>query len=148
MTPAGVQALERVLAAQHAVVYGYGVAGARLRGRGRNRARSRWNHHRAKRDELSALLTELGGQPVQAAATYVLPGPVETPADARALVTQLEEGLTAAWADAVLALPGDRRGPAVDGMRESAVAAALWRGGSVAFPGLAERSSDHSEQVT
>lgn len=141
LTAPGVQALQRVLAAEHAVVFGYGVAGARLQGRDRRRARVRWARHRAQRDELSELLTRLGGQPVQAAATYALPSPVRTPADARVLVTWLEEGLTAVWADAVLALDGDRRAVAVGGMRDAAVAAALWREGSVPFPGLAERSS-------
>jgi hypothetical protein len=56
------------------------------------------------------------------------------------LATLLEERLAAVWADAVLALEGDLRDLGVAGLRDAAVAAALWRGGSVPFPGLAERS--------
>lgn len=132
--------LQDVLAAVHAVVYGYGVAGARLRGTERARAGRRWNHYRQLRDELSGLVQRLGGAPEQPAAAYTLPAPVRTPHDARVLATLLEERLAAAWADAVLELPGEQRRVAVDGLRDAAVAAALWRGGSVPFPGLAERS--------
>jgi hypothetical protein len=76
---------------------------------------------------------------VPAAATYELPLPVRSAEDARRLLTLLEERLAAVWADAVLRLRDDLRDLAVDGLRDAAVAAALWRGGSVAFPGLAER---------
>lgn len=133
-------AMQGVLAAEHAVVYGYGVAGARLRDGDRRRAQQRWNHHRARRDELIALVTGLGGGPEQAAPAYALPAPVRTAEDARVLATLLEERLCAVWADAVLALRGDRRAWAVAGLQDAAVAAALWRGGSIPFPGLAERS--------
>ena len=114
--------LQRVLAAEHAVVYGYGVAGARLEGQ----------------------LAGLGVSPVPPAASYALPTPVTTAEEARTLVTLLEERLAAVWADAVadLAHPADRdlRGEAAGGLAEAAVAAARWRGGSVPFPGLPERA--------
>jgi hypothetical protein len=134
------RALQEVLAAEHAVVFGYGVAGARLRGADRRRAQQAFDAHRTRRDELDRLVAERGAEPVAAAPTYDLPAPVESPADARVLATLLEERLAAVWADAVLALDGDLRDLAVDGLREAAVAAALWRGGSVPFPGLAERA--------
>ena len=77
--------------------------------------------------------------PEPSAATYALPSPVVTPEDARVLATLLEERLAAVWADAVVDLAGDLRSLAVDGLRDAAVRAAGWRGGSVPFPGLAER---------
>jgi hypothetical protein len=135
-----IAALQEALAAEHAVVFGYGVAGARLRGAARRRAQRAFDGHRASRDELTRLVAEQGAQPVPAAATYDLPAPVESAGDARVLVTLLEERMAAVWADAVLHLEGDLRDLAVEGMRDTAVAAALWRGGSVPFPGLAERS--------
>jgi hypothetical protein len=134
------RALQEVLAAEHAVVFGYGVAGARLRGAARRRAQRAYDGHRARRDELARLVADRGAQPVAAAATYELPAPVATAGDARVLATLLEERLAAVWADAVLALEGDLRDLGVAGLRDAAVAAALWRGGSVPFPGLAERS--------
>lgn len=140
MTGPRTEVLQEVLAAVHAAVYGYGVAGARLRGADRRLAQRRWTHYRGLRDELSTTLRELGASPAQTAAAYALPRPVETAEDARVLATLLEEGLAAVWADAVLALPARHRGLAVTGLREAAVAAAEWRGGSVPFPGLVERS--------
>ena len=133
-------ALQAVLAGEHAAVYGYGVAGARLRGRPRERATAAYTAHRVRRDDLMALVRARGGQPVPAEATYELPGPVTTAADAVALATLLEERLAAVYADAVAELDGDLRRLAVDGLRDCAVRAARLRGGSVAFPGLPERA--------
>jgi hypothetical protein len=136
-----VRALQRLLAGEHAAIYGYGVAGARLAGTGRDRAVRAFTAHRVRRDALEALLRGRGAEPVAAEPTYALPRPVTTAADAVALATLLEERLAAVYADAVADLDGDLRGVAVSGLRECAVRAARWRGGSVAFPGLPERAS-------
>ena len=136
-----VDVLQDALAAEHAVVYGYGVAGARLAGRARDRALRGYDRHRAQRDELVRVVEERGGVPVAPAASYALPHPVEDARDALGLVTLLEERLAAVWADAVPELRGDLQHRAAEGLREAAVAAALWRGGSVPFPGLPERAS-------
>jgi hypothetical protein len=122
------------------VVYGYGVAGARLRGTARLQAERGWTAHRARRDALEAMVAGRGGQPVPPAAAYSLPAPVRTAADARTLLTLLEERLAAVWADAVADLHGDLRLTAADGLADAAVDAAHWRGGSVPFPGLPERA--------
>ena len=133
--------LQTLLAAEHAVVYGYGVAGAHLDGSARARATRGWTTHQARRDQLVALITARGGTPAPPAASYALPAPVRTADDARTLLTLLEERLAAVWADAVANLHGDLRGYAAAGLSDAAVAAARWRGGSVPFPGLPERSS-------
>jgi hypothetical protein len=132
--------LQRVLAAEHAVVYGYGVAGAHLRGGARRRADDGWTRHRAGRDALEGQLAELGAEPAAPAAAYALPAPVTSADDAVTLLTLLEERLAAVWADAVASLHGQPRLQAVDGLTAAAVAAARWRGGSVPFPGLPERA--------
>jgi Domain of unknown function (DUF4439) len=135
------QALQAVLAGEHATIYGYGVAGARLTGGARNRALADYDRHRARRDELEGLIRSRGEQPVAAAASYVLPAPVTSAHDAGVLATLLEERLAALWADAVAALSGSLRTVAVSGLRDAAVQAARWRGASIAFPGLPERAS-------
>jgi hypothetical protein len=135
------RALQSVLAGEHATIYGYGVAGAQLTGAARSRALSAYNSHRARRDELEALIRARGAQPVAASASYDLPSPVTTADEAVVLATQLEERLAAVWADAVAALSGDLRALAVRGLSEAALSAARWRGGSVPFPGLPERAS-------
>ena len=134
-------ALQTVLAGEHATIYGYGVAGARLSGAQRNQARSAYNSHRNRRDQLEALIRSRGAQPVPAAPSYDLPSAVRSAHDAVVLATLLEERLAAVWADAVAALAGDLRALAVRGLRDAAVLAAQWRGGSVPFPGLPERAS-------
>ena len=136
-----VEVLQRVLEAEHAVVYGYGVAGARLRGAAQSRASRGWTAHRTRRDRLEALLRDRGAQPAAPAAAYRLPGPVRTAREARDLLTLVEERLAAVWADAVADLDGDLRRLAVAALGDAAVAAASWRGGSVPFPGLPERVS-------
>jgi hypothetical protein len=129
-------ALRDALAGEYAVIYGYGVAGAHLDGRDEQRARGALAAHQSRRDQLLTLISDRGGQPPPAAAAYRLPFPVRTARAAALLATDLEERMTAVWADAVAALDGDLRTLAARSMQETAVRAAVWRGGSVPFPGL------------
>jgi antitoxin (DNA-binding transcriptional repressor) of toxin-antitoxin stability system len=135
------RALQSVLAGEHATIYGYGVAGARLTGADRRRALAAYDSHRRRRDELVALIVARGDQPVAAASSYTLPAAVTSADDAVVLTTLLEERLAAVWADAVGTLSGSLRTLAIGGLRDAAVRAAVWRGGSVPFPGLPERAS-------
>lgn len=147
--PESVEPLQEVLAAEHAVIYGYGVVGAHLRGAARRRAAGELARHRSQRDALAVQLWELGADPVQTAPAYELPRPVTSSDGARDLAALLESRLAAVWADAVLTLPARQaakdtvrsRDQAVAGLRAAAVAAALWRGESVPFPGLTERGA-------
>jgi hypothetical protein len=132
--------LQEVLAAEHAVVFGYGVAGARLAGADRRRALAGWSAHGDRRDRLAGLIAARGATPVPPAASYVLPSPVRSTGDAVALLAQLEDRLADVWADAVARLSGDLRGLAATGLADTAVAGARWRGTSLAFPGLPERA--------
>jgi uncharacterized protein DUF4439 len=135
-----VRALQSALAAEHAVVYGYGVVGAHLSGASRRRAQADYDAHRTSRDELESLLRARRAAPVAASASYALPRPVTTARDAVVLATLLEERLAAVWADAVVDMSRDLRPLAIGGVRDAAVRAAQWRGGSVPFPGLPERA--------
>ena len=143
-----VEPLQAVLAAEHAVVFGYGVVGAHLRGPDRRRASDELARHRDQRDALTSQLVALGAEPAQTAAAYELPHPVTSTDEARDLAAVLETRLAGVWADAVLALPARQRAEEAAGLREqaiaglqaAAVASATWRGGSVPFPGLPERS--------
>lgn len=132
--------LSDLLAAEHAVIYGYGVAGAWLRGAERRRALRQRDRHRVRRDELLTRLESLGDEHSQPAPAYSLPAPVDSPAAARDLLAVLEQRLAAVWADAVAGLDGDERLAAVAGLQDAAVAAVQWGAASAAFPGLAERA--------
>ncbi|MGX1547538.1 ferritin-like domain-containing protein [Streptomyces adustus] len=131
------EALQAVLAAEHAAVYGYGVVGGRVAEQRRAEARTAYDAHRARRDALVRKVRDLGGQPVAASAAYALPFPVADSAAAVRLAAELEERVAGVYSDLVRASEGARRGEAAAALREAAVRAVRWRGGSVAFPGLA-----------
>ncbi|GAA2440729.1 ferritin-like domain-containing protein [Streptomyces glaucus] len=133
-------ALQAALAAEHAAVYGYGVVGGRVRPERRTEARAAYDAHRARRDALVREVRDLGGEPVAAAAGYALPFPVPDSAAAVRLAAELEERVAGVYSDLVRAAGGERRATAAGALREAAVRAVRWRGGSVAFPGLAERA--------
>lgn len=131
-----------LLVAEHAAVYGYGVLGARLEEDDRRGALSAFDSHRARRDQLIALLREQGAAPPAPPPAYDVR--LATPAQALDLAARLEDGLSVRWRDLVggtddLAL----RTLAVSGLQETAVRAAQWRllAGStpttVPFPGTA-----------
>ncbi|MEV6011698.1 ferritin-like domain-containing protein [Streptomyces sp. NPDC051976] len=134
-----IDALQAALAAEHAAVYGYGVVGGQI-GAGREaEARQAYDAHRARRDGLGRTARDLGAVPVSADGGYALPFPVTDPASALRLAAYLEEHVAGAYGDLVRAGIGEIRKDAAAALREAAVRAVRWRGGSVAFPGLAER---------
>ncbi|MFJ6570958.1 ferritin-like domain-containing protein [Streptomyces sp. NPDC091292] len=137
---AELKAVQAALAAEHAAVYGYGVVGGRIRDGRSDDARAAYDAHRARRDELARAVRDLGGQPEPSAAAYALPFPVPDSAAAVRLAADLEERIAGVYADLVRAAKGERRRAAADALRDAAVRAVRWRGGSVAFPGLAERA--------
>ncbi|CAL9433009.1 hypothetical protein SUDANB105_02077 [Streptomyces sp. enrichment culture] len=141
-------ALQAALAAEHAAVYGYGVVGGRIRQERRVEARAAYDAHRARRDALVREVRDLGGTPVAAAAGYALPFPVTDSDTATRLAAELEERVAGVYSDLVRAAEGGRRGTAATALREAAVRAVRWRGGSVAFPGLAERAGTASASAT
>ncbi|MET9149328.1 MULTISPECIES: DUF4439 domain-containing protein [unclassified Streptomyces] len=142
------RALQAVLAAEHAAVYGYGVVGGRVGKNRRAAARAAYDAHRARRDALVREVRDLGGQPVAAAAAYALPFPVPDAATALRFAAELEDRVAGVYADAVRAATGQRRREAAGALREAAVRAVGWRGGSVAFPGLAERAGADGTSAT
>ncbi|MYU22042.1 DUF4439 domain-containing protein [Streptomyces sp. SID8352] len=133
-------ALQAALAAEHAAVYGYGVVGGRIGEERRAEARSAHDAHRARRDALARAVRERGGTPAASAAGYALPFEVPDRAAALRLAAELEDRVAGVCSDLVRASSGGVRASAAAALREAAVRAVRWRGGSVAFPGLAERA--------
>ncbi|MFG1809889.1 ferritin-like domain-containing protein [Streptomyces sp. NPDC049040] len=134
-----IDAVQAALAAEHAAVYGYGVVGGHLTGSRQAEARQGYDAHRARRDDLMRTVADLGASPVTTAAGYELPFPVTDAASAVRLAVHVEERVAGAYGDVVRGTIGDLRRDATGAMRDAAVRAVRWRGGSVAFPGLAER---------
>lgn len=130
-------ALQSALAAEQAIVYGYGVVGAHLSGKAETYAGDRLVAHEQMRDTLADLIREQSAVPATALPAYQLPFPVSDALSARRLAGALENGAAgAAWdlTDAASA-SSQARGLAVDWMADVAVAAALW-GAAQALPGL------------
>ena len=71
------EALHTTLAAEHAALYVYGALGAQTSQSGAptlyDALTDAYNAHRARRDQLVAILTDLGEQPVAAEPVYELP---------------------------------------------------------------------------
>lgn len=136
--PAGqaVAALQAVLAAEHAASYGYGVVGAHLSGAQQEAARADWVAHQLARDQLTAMISKLGGAPVPSAVAYELPGPVHSAGQARALAVVLEDRVTQAYIALVAVSEASVRAFGASEARAAALRAAAWRGSTVAFPGL------------
>ncbi|MGH3342223.1 MAG: ferritin-like domain-containing protein, partial [Carbonactinosporaceae bacterium] len=127
-------------------VYGYGVAGPRLGGPRGALARTAYESHQARRDQLVRLVRDRDATPAASAVAYDLPFPVRSRDEAVDLAVWLEEGVAAAYADVVQAAARDLRGFAAEALQEVAVRAVRWRGDSVAWPGLPERSADQERR--
>lgn len=134
-----IDAVQAALAAEHAAVYGYGVVGGHLTGDRQAEAQQGYDAHRARRDSLMRTVADLGASPVAAAPGYELPFPIADAASAVRLAASIEERVAGAYGDVVRSTIGDLRRDATAALRDAAVRAVRWRGGSVAFPGLAER---------
>ena len=135
------RAAQAALAAEHAAVYGYGVVGGRIGDDRLAEAREGYAAHRARRDTLARTVRDMGGTPDSAAPAYALPFAVPDAPAAIRLAAELENRVAAVYADLVRASAGTLRRQAAGALREAAVRAVRWRGGGVAFPGLAERTA-------
>jgi len=129
-------ALQAALAAEHAAVYGYGVAGAHLSGAKQKAAARDWEIHQAARDTLAAMITALGAQPVAAAPAYRLPFPVHGRRAAVMLAAFLEDRVAAAYLGVVALSEPRLRMFGARALESAALRAAGWRGRALAFPGL------------
>jgi hypothetical protein len=129
------------LSAEYAAAYGYGVVGAHCSGAARVRATRALAWHRAQQSPLRAALTRAGVALPAPQPAYELPFAVTDPAAALRLATVLEQGVAATYADLVAASEGGDRQTAALALAACAVRAAQWRGYSVPFPGLPERST-------
>lgn len=129
-------ALQAALAAEQAIVYGYGVVGAHLAKTAESDATARMTEHMVRRDKLDALITAAGGTPVTARVAYQLPQPVTDEKSAILLGAHLEQGADGAYWDLIEAAAANSalRSLAIGWLSDSAVAANHW-GAPQALPG-------------
>ena len=133
--PADRDALNRLLAGEHAAVFAYPLIVARCAANRKALAAIFWQQHLALRDRLAAQLAAAGTQPVAAQAAYdVGPVPATSGAAAR-LAVRVENGLAALAVDAVAATTGVLRGLAAAQLVSAARRAVAWGGTGVPLPG-------------
>ncbi|WP_308250083.1 ferritin-like domain-containing protein [Sphaerisporangium fuscum] len=127
--------LNRVLDAEHAAVYAYGIVGARTSGGQRSSATNCYNAHRARRDQIRRLITARGGTPSESGVAYDLPFPVKAARDAARLAALVEERVTAAYLELASVDDASLRRLAALAMQEATVRGYGWRPVIAAFPG-------------
>ncbi len=141
--PAGDQdALQEVLAAEHAAIYVYGVLGGRTSQSGQptlfEELQASYLVHRARRDALTQVLRRQGVAPVAAEPAYDVARPPSTPAQVRAGAAALEEAAAQQYAALVAAAPTSSRSWAVAALVDAAHRAVAFGGASAPFPGAPE----------
>lgn len=138
MTPT--QALQKALAAEHAAVFLYGVLGARTSGSRQPtlfaQLSTAFEDHRAKRDELTVLISAKGTDPVASLVDYRVPGSVATPAGVTGAARTIEQRVTRTYGELVANTSGTDRRWAITALEGSAVREASFGAATGNFPGL------------
>lgn len=143
MNQVPVDALQPALAAEHAAVWAYGLAGAFLADSLAEQQAEAAAAHRARRDATERLLLDAGAQPVPPEPGYLTPEPVTDAASALRLTITAETDSAEAWRSVIersQAEPTLRRA-ALDALTTAAVRATRWRSAAgdepptVTFPG-------------
>ena len=137
------EALQAALAAEHAAVWAYGLAGAFVPDELAGQLREAAVEHQARRDATERALIDAGARPVPAEPGYLSPEPVTDAASALRLVITAETDAAAAWRSVVERGPAEPglRGAALDALTRAAVRATRWRAiagispATVPFPG-------------
>lgn len=135
-------ALQATLAEEHAALYTYGVLGGRTSQSATptlyDALTLAYRRHRSRRDQLRALVTEAGGEPVAAAAAYGLDGQVLRSAQVEAAALALE----VASVETLLALVAQSSGQIREWGLTEATWSAAWQlelgGAPQAWPGAPE----------
>ncbi len=130
------EAIQHLLATEHAAVYGYGVIASQTSGAQKRAALSAFDAHRARRDQLRAMVVADGGVPVESAAAYKLPYAVRTPQAATKLAADTEREFGLALGALVEASTSETRDFAASALQETAVRESYWRGSAPVLPGL------------
>jgi hypothetical protein len=136
------QALQAALAGEHAAVYLYGVAGGRLSASAypalATRVRSGYVAHRGRRDRLTLMVRDAGGDPVAAAVGYRLDNPARTVDQLTRLARETESRAAEQYAQLAGSSSGETRRWAVDALVDASVRLMAFGGSPSAFPGLPE----------
>lgn len=136
----GLDALQTALAAEHAAVFVYGALGAQT-----SQSASpvlfadvtdAYATHRQRRDDLIAMITDAGGDPVAAEPGYELPADLATAEAITSRALRLERDAAATYAFVVASTTGSARSWAVKALVDTAVRELRFGGRPETLPGL------------
>lgn len=140
MTP--LEALQATLAGEHAAVYVYGVLGGRTSASAEpslaSALRAAYDVHRARRDQVTAMIRVRGEEPVVSEVSYVLPNAADTAARCRRAAAEIEQRCTEVYAAAVGSTSRANRQWAIDALADAAVRQLTFGVAATAFPGVPE----------
>lgn len=133
-------ALQTTLAGEHAALFVVGYLGAQTSQSGSpdlyTALRDSYDTHRARRDELSALVVAQGADPVAAAASYDLPQVrIDDPASLAAAALAVERACGTTYGFLVANATGEARGRAIDALIDSALRETALGGEPRTYPG-------------
>ena len=134
-----VEAMQKTLADEHAALYLYGVLGAHTSASAEPAlyaaVDAAYVAHRARRDRLTALLTDAGKEPVASEPGYRIPSPLRTDQQINDEGLRLERGAAARYLWLVENSTDDVRAFGVAALRNTAVRELGFRGSPEIFPG-------------
>jgi hypothetical protein len=126
---------QTALAAEHAVLYGYGVVGAAVSGEDTVLVRRAQQVHRDHRAHCLEELTRAGQQPVPPEPAYQVKQPRNVDA-AKALAADLEQAASAAYAQLAASDTSKSRITAAGWLHDSGLWTLRWTGRAPELPGM------------
>lgn len=140
MTTSRIDALQQTLAAEHAAIYVFAALGGRASALPPSQLHpaidTTYAGHVERRDQLRAMLTADGADPVAADPAYRLPSPLTTSAQISAEALRVERACATTYAALVAATAGSERRWAVDALVSTAVGEPAFGGRPQPLPGV------------
>jgi hypothetical protein len=140
MTP--LEALQATLAGEHAAVYVYGVLGGRVSASAEPdlaaELRATFETHRARRDQVTAMVQEKGSEPAASEVSYTLPNEADTARRCRAAAAETERRCAEVYAAMVGSTAHAHRQWAIDALTDTAVRELRLGADPSPFPGAPE----------
>ncbi len=140
MTP--LEALQQTLAGEHAAVYVYGVLGGRVSAAAEPALvadlRAAYNLHRARRDQVTAMIRAMDADPVAAEISYAVPNAADTARRCRRAADEIERRCSEVYSAMVGSTAYANRQWAIDALTDAAVRRLGFGGKAEAFPGVPE----------
>jgi len=137
-----VQALQQALAGEHAAVYVFRALAGRVSTSAQpmlaGRLAAAYTTHRARRDQLTAMVRAAGGDPVAADVSYELPNPSRTATQLAAGALVTEQRCAEVYAAMVATTSQANRQWALDAMTDAAVRQLSFGGRPQPWPGVPE----------